>query len=161
MKKILIAIVLLGATGAFASSGIQKPVYTCTLTFSAGGGGVQLILGRYVLKGSGVLSCVDAAMNTGTWPVKVTIGSSLAPNFAAGVAKVKAASANFTVGSPDQVFGNYMIVGGGVALVVGAQAQFGIRGTKNGLAMNLTGGLESGVGAQFGLQRLKIERANQ
>lgn len=162
MKKWLVAILTLGTLAAFsAHADVQKPVWDCALTFTAKGGGVQVILGKFQLSGPGNVRCVDVAGNTEVMPVRVIMGGSLvAANVALGYFHLAGVASGIGVASgPQALLGNYVVVGAQAGFIVGAGANFSIHGGSEAVTLNLGVNVLSGLGAQVGITGVRIVAA--
>lgn len=162
MKKTILGFAMLVSMFSFsaqANDRIEAPIYTCALSFEAKGGGLQIVVGSFKLKGEGAIHCVDVEGNTEEIPVKVTMGGPLvAPNIGFGVFNVRGLATGIGLSTgPEALLGKYYMVGGRVAWIVGAGANLAVHGGAEALTLNLALSLESGAGLQVGVNRLKIE----
>lgn len=162
MKKWLLAILAMGTMASFsAHADVQKPIWDCALTFTAKGGGAQLIIGKFQLSGPGNIRCVDVAGNTEVLPVRVLMGGALvAANVAVGYFHLAGVASGIGVASgPQALLGNYVIVGAQAGLIVGAGANFSIHGGSEAVTLNLGVNVLSGLGAQVGITGVRIVAA--
>jgi hypothetical protein len=162
MKKWLLAILAMGTMASFsANADVQKPVWDCALTFTAKGGGAQLIIGKFEMTGPGNIRCVDVAGNTEVLPVRVLMGGALvAANVAVGYFHLAGVASGIGVASgPQALLGNYVIVGAQAGLIVGAGANFSIHGGAEAVTLNLGVNVLSGLGAQVGVTGVRIVAA--
>lgn len=116
MLKSLLAIGALSAQlSAFA---MPAPLWTCQLNFDAQGGGVQLIVGSYELRGGGELRCNDVYGNTQILPVGVRIGGSpIALRAAVGQFCVSGVASGVGYATdPSALLGKYQTVGAAAAI---------------------------------------------
>jgi hypothetical protein len=158
MKRTLIlAVVLMMSLPAFSMDH-----WNCNLTWQAKGGGIQLIIGMFKLKGRGTAVCSNAAGEVRELPFKVTMGGQpFSPSVSIGVMKVNAAATVFGVeGQPESLFGKYATLGGQLALIGGAGAGVAtefLDDRDHKLSVNLE--LARGLGASVGIRVLKLEAA--
>ncbi len=168
MKKtffgLMMLVVSFGMTAAASSDSneLKQPFYQCALTFKAQGGGLQLIIGSFKLKGHGKIRCVDIAGNTEVIDVKVTVGGSpVSPNLAIGKFHIAGAATGIGVATgPEALLGTYYTAGGRAAFIVGAGTNLSVHGGGEALTLNLGVSLERGLGLQVGFNRIKIEALN-
>lgn len=165
MKKWLLAIAAITSLSAFsahAMDDVKKPVWDCALTFTAKGGGVQIIVGKFQLSGPGNVRCVDVAGNTEVLPVRIIMGGSLiAANVALGYFQLAGVASGIGVASgPQALLGDYVTVGAQAGLIVGAGANFSIHGGSEAVTLNLGVNVSRGIGAQVGISGVRIVAAD-
>jgi hypothetical protein len=163
MKKLFLTLVALGTLAAFsAHAEVNKPVWDCALTFTAKGGGVQVIVGKFQLSGPGNIRCVDVAGNTQVLPVRVIMGGSwLAPSVGAGYLHLAGVASGIGVAhGPQALLGRYVVAGAQVGIIVGAGANFSVHGGNEAVTLNLGVNVTRGLGAQVGITGVRILAAN-
>ena len=154
--------VLLTALGFFAAMGSVNAAHaepmTCELSYSVDGGGLQLGVGYFKLKGDGILDCMDSFGILHTRLVKVTLGGSpIAARIGAGYLFVTGQSASFGFnGDMNDLYGSYLLAEGNAAVGLGVGAHFSIQNPINGLRMTLGITGSYGLGAEAGISLLKI-----
>jgi hypothetical protein len=165
MKKIISTIasttaLFLGL--AFTHQAAQASSYgpmTCQLTFDAQGGGLQLGIGYYKLKGNGVVQCQGYDGQIEELPVRVQLGGRpLAARVGLGYMKVVGTSESFDMnGSIYNSLGNYTLLGTGAALGVGVEADLVVNNPRTGVRMILRISGVRGLGFDAGVSNLTIE----
>ena len=139
---------------------VQSPLYNCALTFEAAGGGFQLLIGYFKLKGQGTLRCADVTGNTQDFPVRVRLGGSpLAARLAVvPYMRIQGVSTGIGLaGAPQTLFGHYAVANASAALIVGGTANLALHGTRSALTLNVGVGVTEGLGAEIGLSDFEIE----
>lgn len=139
--------------------GIFSGPMTCALDFNVRGGGFIAILGFYKLRGHGRISCVDAAGREVDTPVIVSIGGSpIELNVAVGYFHLRGGAVGIGVATgPQELFGDYAVVGANATALIGAGAHVTMTGVSSGLNLNVGLNLETGIGAQVGINGMTIE----
>lgn len=149
------------STPAHASraAALTQPLYVCGLSFTAKGGGVQVIYGQFKLKGTGTIRCTDIDGNTVVMPVGVSLGGKhWAARFAV-VPHMKIRGGVTGLGllaSPNAILGHYLALNGGAALGIGADGMVAIRVAKNALTFNIGLALAQGLGLEVGIDTIDI-----
>lgn len=163
-NTILTLIAALAFTGitANASNKIEKPIWDCSLTFHAKGGGIQLILGSFNLSGPGKIRCIDIAGNQQDMDVKVSLGARpVALNIAIGKMQLAGIATGIGVASgPEALLGTYYTASANAAVLLGVGANMSLHGGAEAVTLNLGVNLVQGAGFQMGLNRLTIESLN-
>jgi hypothetical protein len=161
---VLFSVLTLSNAPALAENieSVQKPLWSCSLTFEADGGGVQFLLGAFKLTGPGKIRCMDIAGNHEDMDVKVTMGSGpIAPNFAIGHFELAGFATGIGVAKgPQSLLGKYYTAGGQAAVVVGVGANIALHGGHDALNLNLGVNVLKGLGLQVGFNKVKIEALN-
>jgi len=137
----------------------MKGPLTCSLDFKAKGGGAQIGLGYFKLKGHGEVTCFDIHGETETRSVKITVGGHpIAPRIGFGYMKLYGSSLSFGLdGCMDELYGHYLMADAQSAVGLGAGASFSIENPLNGLNISLgTNGIV-GLGVEFGFSTFTIE----
>jgi hypothetical protein len=167
MKKVLVtmmaALTMVGFVAQADDNKLEAPLWECALTFSAQGGGLQIILGKFELSGPGKVSCVDIAGNTQVMKVKVTLGGdTLAPNVAFGRFKVAGVATGIGLASnPEALLGKYYTASAHGALLAGAGANFAVHGRNEAVTMNVGISLAKGAGLQLGINKMRIKAVRE
>ncbi len=163
MKNIMFALaaatIALAGSSAFAGPKLEQPLWTCALTFSAAGGGFQVLIGHYKMSGPGEINCVDIAGNTEKLPVTVSFGTSpVAANLALAQFQMVGLATGIGVATgPQALLGKYYTVSAQGAFAVGASANLAVRGGAEVATLNVGLGLIAGAGAQLGFTKMRIE----
>ncbi|MBK7962043.1 MAG: hypothetical protein IPK04_13085 [Bdellovibrionales bacterium] len=136
--------------------------WNCNLTWQAQGGGLQIIVGMFKLKGTGTAVCSNATGEIRELPFNVTMGGQpLSPSVSIGVMKVNAGATIYGVeGQPESLFGKYATLGGQLALIGGVGAGVAtefLDDRDHKLSVNME--LVRGLGASVGVRVLKLESA--
>lgn len=165
MKNLILAIFAMSATfvaQAQAQNEIKAPLWQCALTFQARGGGVQAILGVYKMKGTGHIRCIDIAGNTQVIPVKVTLATKpISLNVAVGAFAFAGASTGIGVATrPEALLGNYYSLNSTSAFILGYGTNLALHGGAEALNINLGLHVVSGLGFQYGINKVQIEALN-
>lgn len=162
MKKLIVALFTFGIlAAASAHADVQQPVWQCALTFTASGGGVQIIVGEFRMSGPGKISCVDVAGNTQVMPVTVIMGGSVvAANAGIGYFKLAGAASGIGVASgPQDLLGGYVNAGAEVGVIVGGGANLSLHGGHSAVTLNLGLNVLAGLGLQVGITGVEIASA--
>jgi hypothetical protein len=137
-----------------------QPLFTCGLTFHAHGGGLQILIGFFELKGTGTLSCVDVKGNTQEIPVAVRLGGKPLAAQIAIVPFMAIQGAATGIGlstAPSTLIGHYAIADASAAILIGGTGDVAVRAADSALTFNLGLALTEGLGIQAGLTTLDIE----
>ncbi len=160
MKK-LIALAFVLLTSAVIAPPAQASVgpLACRLHFKMKGGGFQVIVGHFKLRGVGHLDCVNAWGETESHKVKVTLGGHpIAARVGIGHLHMYGVTGSIGLGEGiDDVFGRYLVVGGKAAIGLGVGASFAIQNPFNGVNMNVSLSGVTGFGAEVGISSFKIQ----
>lgn len=162
MKKIsmLMAAMALVFSAQASQAEVQAPVWSCALNFDVQGGGLKVLVGKFMLEGQGQISCIDALGNTEEIPVYVTMGG--APvSVGLGVGQLRLiglASGIGLAGEPTDLLGTYMVAGVRGAFYVGAGADVALHAVHRAFTLNTSVQAVSGFGANIGLDYLTIEK---
>lgn len=162
MRKLLLAMVAVSglfAGYAHAQNEVQAPLWQCALTFNAHGGGAQLIVGTFKMKGNGNIRCLDIAGNTEVIPVRVTLATRpIALNAALGAFTFAGVSSGVGVASgPEALLGTYYTYSTNGAFLVGYGTNISIHGGAEAVNLNLGLNAIGGIGAQYGITKVTIE----
>lgn len=161
MKKIILAVMLLLGSLAQAQVPAAEAPFVCSLAFDVAGGGIQVIVGNYKLVGTGTLSCSDKNGVMAPIPLKITMGGPVQGTVAVGVARVMGVATGIGLASsPAEILGDYVVVGGQVALMLGVGAHVALHSAAQALTLNADLQLIQGVGFNIGINTLKIEAVN-
>jgi hypothetical protein len=162
MKKIaaLTAMFAFVFGAQFSQAEVQAPVWNCSVSFNAQGGGLKVLVGHFTLEGEGMISCMDVVGNTEKIPVSVTLGGQ---PFSLGVGVgrlqlVGIATGVGVAGQPSDLLGRYMIAGVRGAVFLGGGADLALHATHRSITMNASVQAVSGLGLNAGLDYLTIER---
>lgn len=139
---------------------VTAPVWECALTFNVQGGGLKFLVGHFQLEGQGLISCMDVLGNTEQIPVYVTVGGKPL-SLSAGIGRMQMvgmASGVGIAGQPEDLLGDYTIVGVRGSLLVGAGADLALRASHRAITLNMAVQLVSGLGINAGLDNITIER---
>lgn len=169
LKNILITSLLslfaiAGAAHADQDENFQAPAL-CGMSFTAKGGGLQIVVGDFVLKGKGVIACRDALGNETKMPVNVQIGgkSPVALKVAMGWFQVAGVASGIGYArAPEDLLGRYLTVNADGAFVVGAGGDVSMHLKRNIDAATISVALqaEQGIGFNVGFNSLTITPAN-
>lgn len=163
MKAVKFAIgamlALMVSNSAFAT--VQEPIWGCNLAFSAKGGGIKFLVGKYELKGKGQITCMDVAGNTEIIPVNVKLGGNMfSPSVGIGYMKIAGIATGVGyVATPSDLLGTYLVGGAQAALILGVGADVALYGQTN-RAVTLNGSVQMthGLGLSFGFDTLTVSR---
>jgi hypothetical protein len=156
----LFAVLLGVSAGADQTPQPLAPLYQCAVTFKAQGGGLQAIVGKFVLTGTGNLRCADVTGKTLVVPVNVAVGGGTAARLAIGYFSIiGSASGLGWVSSPESLFGKYASVGALGAFAGGLGATVAMHATKSNVTLNANFQLAKGFGLELGYSTLQIEPA--
>ncbi len=160
VKALLAALLLVGGLGSFAQAGELRGPSACGMKFEVKGGGLQIIVGEFVLKGKGVITCEDAYGNQTKTPVRIQIGgqSPVALKIAAGYLRVAGVATGLGyTRTMANVAGKYLVLGAQASLGVGAGAQVAARFQRNDAAtLNVNLQVEKGLGVSIGFSSMTI-----
>jgi hypothetical protein len=158
-KSLLVLTAILGgAVSAQASELSTAYPYQCAITFTAKGGGLQVVVGEFKLTGTGNIRCADASGATQVIPVNVTLGGkSLAARVAAGYMEVAgtATGVGYLTG-PAALMGTYALVGAQAAVAVGGGAQFTAHSSTSNVSLGLNLQAARGLGFNVGYANLTV-----
>lgn len=158
MKKLLIALATMVSMQAFA----QSPLWTCGMEFDAEGKGLQLIVGKYEVKGQGNLSCISLAGEEVEVPIKVSIDSTpVALRVAFGALTAKGVSAEIALfaNNPEDLLGNYLVARAEAAVIGGVGAFVATHADFPALVLNVGLEFTQGFGVNLGIEKMTIELA--
>lgn len=151
---------LLG-TQAMAEPGNDNPEgWSCKMEFTAKGKGLQVIVGKFKLKGTGLVSCESDSGELRELPVRITIGGKpVQAQVAAGWLTVHGYAKPFGIsGSPESLFGDYAVAKAQVAIIGGVGTIAGVDIDKNdNLAFNIQIETVKGFGFSLGMDKFSIE----
>jgi hypothetical protein len=152
--------VVIGASASVVAHADAMPL-ACELAFTAKGGGAQIIVGHFKMKGTGTIKCFNSDGLVETLPVNVTLGGRpIGLRAAVGCLNVAGIATGVGITtSSEALYGRYLVAGGQAAVVVGAGAQAALHATKGSLTLNGSLQLLSGLGFNVGISSLKIEKA--
>jgi hypothetical protein len=155
---LVLTAIVAGAATAEAKEMTTAYPYQCAITFTAKGGGLQVVVGEFTLKGTGNIRCADASGATLVIPVNVTLGGkSVAARVAAGYLEVAgtATGVGYLTG-PAALMGTYALVGAQAAVVVGAGAQFTAHSSTSNVSLGLNLQASRGFGLNVGYANLVV-----
>lgn len=158
IKSLIATLVILGAAAAAHADG-TRPL-ECGLSFTAKGGGAQVLIGKFKLSGQGMLACQDLNGDVEKIPVKVTFGGHLfALKAAVGYFNIAgvATGIGYTK-SPNEILGHYVVASAEGAVIAGAGARVGFRAAHGNATINAMIQAENGIGFDVGLGTMRIER---
>ena len=132
----------------------------CGMSFDIKGGGFQVLLGKFVLKGKGMVRCEDIYGNIQTMPVEVRMGghSPVALQIAMGYLHVAGLATGLGYArSPEAVLGEYFVAtaAGAVFLGSGGSAAFHAK-RRDAATINVKANVEHGFGFNVGFTQLSI-----
>ncbi len=172
MRKLLAAIGLFSTLGFSSLSSAYADVtqhhrphhhhhpHTCGFSYDIKGGGLQVGLGMFKLKGHGTITCVDHAGNKTVRDAVVTFGGSpIAPRVAIGALHLKGVTGSFGWnGDIDELYGSYLVADVKAAAIGGVGASAMLENPKHGIRIGL--GIEgiAGLGFETGLSVMKFKR---
>lgn len=157
MKKLLLALMMLAGTQAFAAT---SPLWTCRMGFEGEAKGLQLLVGSYNMEGTGELSCYNVLGETKTIPIKVSIKSTpLAAVIAFGAFDVYGQSADIALfaENPEDLLGKYLVAQGQAAVVGGIGSFVATHAHLPELALKISLQFLRGFGLQLGVSAMTIE----
>lgn len=159
MKKLFLTaiVALFMSVGAFANDTVI-PAWACSLNFKAHAQGFQVLVGKFDVKGRGVLRCVSA-FEVRTIPVRINMSTKyLAPRVAMGSFDVYGESAQIGLFAynPEDLLGTYLIAEGQGTLVAGAGAMTAVRTTIPHLSMQVSVQFVRGFGLNVGVTTMTI-----
>lgn len=134
------------------------PAWACNLNFKAHAQGFQIIVGKFDVKGRGVLRCVSA-FEVRTIPVSINMSTKyLAPRVAMGSYDVygETTQIGLFAYNPEDLLGTYLIAEGQGTLVAGAGAMTAIRATIPHISMQLSVQFVRGFGLNAGVTTMTI-----
>jgi hypothetical protein len=156
MKKLILAataMLLVVGTQAFADE--QNPQgWSCNMEFTAKGKGLQIFIGKFKMKGEGVLQCENDRGDMRVLPVKVTMGGKpIQAQVAAGWLRVKGHAKAIGISeNPESLFGKYYVAKAQFAIIGGVGTQAGFDVEKDGnLAFNMSLQTIKGFGFSLGV----------
>lgn len=162
--KMLALMLTLALSSTFAHAGeIQAPLWDCTLTFKAKGGGFHLLIGKFQLTGPGRIVCADVAGNVEEIPVIVKMGGApVALKLAVGRMKVAGIATGIGIaGSPEALLGDYVVAGVQGAFIGGAGAQLALHAADRAVTLNAAVQAVAGLGVNVGIDTFEIIDARE
>ncbi|MGZ3651192.1 MAG: hypothetical protein ACXVB9_06005 [Bdellovibrionota bacterium] len=174
MKNVIVTclVSMLATVSVFAAdfpkNGDEAPFVPslCGMSFEAEGGGVQILVGDFVMKGRGVIKCTDVQGHETRMPVNVQIGGKSPVALKVAMGWFKVAGVGTGVGyakSPQDLLGHYLTVNAEGAFLVGAGAKVAMHLKRNADAATLNVGIqgEEGFGFNVGFNSLTITAIRQ
>ncbi|MCC7404215.1 MAG: hypothetical protein IT288_07440 [Bdellovibrionales bacterium] len=159
MKKIIMSLVAMLSVQAMAES----PLWNCAMEFEAKGEGLQLILGKYEVTGTGTLDCYGLNGQELSVPIKITMDSqpvNLRVAFGELYAKGVSAEIALFANSPEDLLGEYLAVRAEAAIIGGVGAFVATHAKFPALVLHVGLEFTHGFGVNLGIERMKIEVAN-
>jgi hypothetical protein len=157
MKKyILPALGLIMAVGT--ASQARAEALDCVLNYDIKGGGLQLGVGYFKLKGPGTVTCKDSDGNVQSAPVNVKLGGHpVSATVAAGYLHVYGAA--YSVGlncSFNEIYGSYAVLREDAAVGLGAGSSFSVLNPHTGVRFGVSVEGSYGLAFDVGLTVLEI-----
>jgi hypothetical protein len=161
MKKLILsAIVTMMMSLTTQASDALIPAWACNINFKAHAQGFQVILGKFSVKGHGVLRCVSPFEEVRTIPVRINLSTKFfAPRVALGKFDIygETAQIGLFANEPEDLLGTYIVAQGQGALIAGAGAMTAVRATIPHLSLQVSVQFVKGFGLNAGITTMTVE----
>jgi Protein of unknown function (DUF992) len=154
----LLPLLLLGTPAHAEESEAARPLFECALDFQMKGGGVQVLVGYFKMKGPGELRCSDVNGHESHYPVDVEMGGTpIALRVAAGYFELRGLASGIGVTrSPHDIFGSYAALDANAAVLAGAGAKIAFHDTRKAINLDVALAVEGGIGVDLAIDQLNI-----